>query len=108
MADHSFSNARTFPEIQKAHQTWWKNYNAEDHYGHRERQDGRHSPEAVLRGRLGRTFPEEVLARVPLRKLLNRGVVGAAVANGALEDGRIGGQAGDRVLFDVVGQSAGV
>jgi hypothetical protein len=64
MADHSFSNARTFPEIQKAHRTWWKNYNAEDHYGHRERQDGRHSPEAVLRGRLGRTFPEEVLARV--------------------------------------------
>lgn len=64
MADHSFSNARTFPEIQKAHQTWWKNYNAEDHYGHRERQDGRHNPEAVLRGRLGRTFPEEVLARV--------------------------------------------
>jgi transposase len=64
MADHSFSNARTWPEIQKAHQTWWKNYNAEDHYGHRERQDGRHSPEAVLRGRLGRTFPEEVLSRV--------------------------------------------
>src|SRR5258708_21436703 len=64
MADHSFSNARTFPEIQKAHRTWWKNYNAEDHYGHRERQDGRHSPEAVLRGRLGRTFPEEVLPRV--------------------------------------------
>ena len=64
MADHSFSNARTWPEIQKAHQTWWKNYNAEDHYGHRERQDGRHSPEAVLRGRLGRTLPEEVLSRV--------------------------------------------
>jgi transposase len=64
MADHSFSNARTFPEIQKAHRTWWKNYNAEDHYGHRERQDGRHSPEAVLRGRLGRTLPEEVLSRV--------------------------------------------
>ncbi len=63
-AETSISNARTFPEIQKAHQTWWKNYNAEDHYGHRERQDGRHSPEAVLRGRLGRTLPEEVLARV--------------------------------------------
>jgi transposase len=64
MADHSFSNARTWPEIQKAHQTWWKNYNAEDHYAHRERQDGRHSPEAVLRGRLGRTLPEEILSRV--------------------------------------------
>ena len=64
MADHAFSNARTWPEIQKAHQTWWKNYNAEDHYAHRERQDGRHSPSAVLRGRLGRTYPEEVLSRV--------------------------------------------
>src|SRR2546428_6079968 len=61
MADHSFSNPRTFPEIQKAHQTWWNNYNAEDHYAHRERQDGRHSPEAVLRGRLGRNLPEKVL-----------------------------------------------
>src|SRR5579864_560614 len=28
------------------------------------RQDGRHSPEAVLRGVLGRTYPEEVLSRV--------------------------------------------
>jgi hypothetical protein len=64
MADHAFSNARSWPEIQKAHRTWWENYNAEDHHAHRERQDGRHSPEAVLRGRLGRTFPEEVLARV--------------------------------------------
>ena len=64
MADHAFSNARTWPEIQEAHQTWWKNYNAEDHYAHRKRQDGRHSPSAVLRGRLGRTYPEEVLSRV--------------------------------------------
>jgi putative transposase len=64
LADHAFSNARTWPEIQQAHQTWWKNYNSEHHYAHRERQDGRHSPEAVLRGALGRTYPEEVLSRV--------------------------------------------
>jgi hypothetical protein len=64
MADHAFSNTRSWPEIQKAHRTWWENYNAEGHYAHRERHDGRHSPEAVLRGRLGRTFPEEVLSRV--------------------------------------------
>jgi hypothetical protein len=44
-------------------QTWWQNYNVEHHYAHRERQDGRHSPEAVLRGMLGRTIPEEVLSR---------------------------------------------
>jgi hypothetical protein len=64
LADHTFSNARNWPEIQQAHQTWWKNYNIEDHYAHRERQDGRHSPDAVLRGVLGRTYPEEVLSRV--------------------------------------------
>src|SRR5207302_8685711 len=62
-ADHACSNARTWPEIQQAHQTWWKNYNSEHHYAQRERQDGRHSPSEVLRGVLGRTYPEEVLSR---------------------------------------------
>jgi hypothetical protein len=64
LADHAFSNARTWPEIQQAHQTWWTNYNIEHHYAHRERQDGRHSPSEVLRGMLGRTYPQEVLSRV--------------------------------------------
>jgi hypothetical protein len=64
LADHDFSNARTWPEMLQAHQKWWTNYNRESHYAHRERQDGRHSPEAVLRGVLGRTYPEEVLSRV--------------------------------------------
>ena len=50
--------------MQQAHLTWWKHYNREHHYAHRERQDGRHSPEAVLRGVLGRTYPDEVLSRV--------------------------------------------
>ena len=63
LADHAFSNACTWPEIQQAHQTWWNNYNSEHHYAHRERQDGRHSPYAVLRGMLGRIIPEEVLSR---------------------------------------------
>jgi putative transposase len=63
LADHAFSNARTWPEIQQAHQTWWTNYNSEHHYAHRVRQDGRHSPSDVLRGVLGRTFPDEVLSR---------------------------------------------
>jgi hypothetical protein len=62
--DHEFSNARTWPELELAHQTWWTHYNTEDHFAHRERQDRRHSPEAVLRGVLGRTYPEVVLSRV--------------------------------------------
>lgn len=64
LGDHAFSNARTWPDMQQAHRTWWQHYNVEHHYAHRERQDGRHSPEAVLRGVLGRTYPEEVLSRV--------------------------------------------
>jgi len=63
LADHAFSKARTWPEIQQAHRTWWVNYNTEHHAAHLARQDGRHSPNAVLRGVLGRTFPEEVLSR---------------------------------------------
>ncbi len=63
LADHAFSQARTWPEIQQAHRTWWVNYNTEKHYAHRMRQDGRYSPSEVLRGVLGRTFPEEVLSR---------------------------------------------
>ena len=63
LGDHAFSNARTWPEMQQTHRTWWQNYNSEHHYAHRERQDGRHSPYAVLRGALGRTVPEEVLSR---------------------------------------------
>src|SRR5260370_759042 len=64
LADHAFSNARTWPEIQQAHKTWWTTYNSEHHFAHRERQDGRHSPSEVLRGVLGRPYPEEVLTRV--------------------------------------------
>jgi putative transposase len=63
LADHAFSNARNWAEIQQAHQTWWNNYNSEHHYAHRERKVRRHSPEAVLRGMLGRFIPEEVLSR---------------------------------------------
>jgi len=63
LADFAFAKARTWSEIQQAHRTWWVNYNIEKHYAHQTRQDGRHSPTEVLRGVLGRTFPEEVLSR---------------------------------------------
>src|SRR6266849_4797425 len=64
LADHGFSNARTWPEMLSEHQKWWDHYNHEHHFAHRARQDGRHSPHDVLRGVLGRTYPGEVLSRV--------------------------------------------
>ena len=65
LADHAFSNARTWPEIQQAHQTWWTNYNTEHHYAHRERQDGRHSPRTCCVG----------CWDAPIRKRCSRGSV---------------------------------
>ena len=62
LADFAFAKARTWLEIQQAHRIWWVNYNIERHSAHREHQDGRHSPAAVLRGVLGRTVPEEALS----------------------------------------------
>ncbi len=64
LADHGFSNARTWPEMLYEHKKWWTHYNIEHHFAHRARQDGRHSPLEVLRGVLGRTYPEEVLSRI--------------------------------------------
>src|SRR5271157_4445441 len=57
LADHAFSNARTWPEMLQEHKRWWTNYNSEHHFAHRERQDGRHSPSEVLRGVLGTDLP---------------------------------------------------
>src|SRR5260370_4732201 len=57
LADHAFSNARTWPEMQQAHQTWWTHYNTEDHFAHRERQDGRHSDSRRLARGLGANLP---------------------------------------------------
>ena len=64
MADYGFSNARTWPEMLSEHQKWWNHYNREHHFAHRARQNGWHSPQDVLRGVLGRTYPEVVLSRV--------------------------------------------
>ena len=72
MADYGFSNERTWPEMLSEHQKWWDHYNREHHFAHRARQDGRHSPVDVLRGVLGRTYPDEVLSRVLYATQLTR------------------------------------
>jgi putative transposase len=64
LANYGFSKATTWPEMVSEHQKWMRNYNIEHHFAHRERQDGRHSPDDVLRGVLGRTYPEPVLDRI--------------------------------------------
>jgi hypothetical protein len=60
LADYGFSKTTTWAEMVSEHQKWMRNYNIEHHFPHWERQDGRHSPDEVLRGVLSRTSPEPV------------------------------------------------
>ncbi len=48
MADWHFARAETFTELAEAHDTWREDYNAQRHWAHEKREDGRRSPEAVL------------------------------------------------------------
>src|SRR6266699_6580423 len=48
LADHAFSNARTWPQIQQAHQKWVRDYNSQRHWAHEQRVDGCHSPAQVI------------------------------------------------------------
>ena len=64
MADYHFAHATTWDDVYWVHHQWVRDYNVEDYWAHRTRQDGRHSPEAVL-GRLQLDpCPPDVLHRI--------------------------------------------
>ncbi len=48
MADWHFAQAHTCEELVTGHEKWVADYNYQVHWGHRDRQDGRHSPAEVL------------------------------------------------------------
>jgi transposase InsO family protein len=48
MADWHFAKAETFPDLARAHDTWMEDYNAQRHWAHEGREDGRRSPRDVL------------------------------------------------------------
>lgn len=62
LVDYYLNKAPTLDEMKKAHRKFIRDYNCHIHFAHRERQDGRHSPQDVLRGVLGRTLPAPTLA----------------------------------------------
>jgi hypothetical protein len=64
LADYYLNKAPTLDEMKKAHRKFIRDYNCQIHFAHRERQDGRHSPQDVLRGVLARTLPAPTLARI--------------------------------------------
>jgi hypothetical protein len=64
LADYYLNKASTLVEMKKAHRKFIRDYNTQIHFAHRERQDGRHSQEDVLRGVLARTLPAPQLSRI--------------------------------------------
>jgi putative transposase len=48
MADWHFAKVETFDDLARAHDTWREDYNAQRHWAHEGREDGRHSPQDVL------------------------------------------------------------
>ncbi len=63
MADWHFSEAESWPELVVVHDRFVENYNAQSHFAHRERDDGRRSPREVLGFATGVRHREEELRR---------------------------------------------
>ncbi len=63
MADYGFAAATTWEELLRVHEHWMEDYNAQMHWAHRQREDGRHSPDEVLDGARGAAVDEETLRR---------------------------------------------
>jgi putative transposase len=64
MADAKFARARSWEELIATHRTWMHDYNAQRHWAHEKREDGCHSPAAVLGEQKGTVYPESVLNRI--------------------------------------------
>ncbi|MCA1837683.1 MAG: DDE-type integrase/transposase/recombinase, partial [Actinobacteria bacterium] len=63
MADYHFSGAESWQELVEAHAKWVRDYNEQSHWAHRERKDGRRSPQEVLGWLTGVRYREEDLLR---------------------------------------------
>jgi putative transposase len=63
MADWHFGRAESWPELVAAHDAWVEDYNAQAHWAHRGRKDGRRSPQEVLGWLTGVRYRPEDLER---------------------------------------------
>ena len=63
MADWHFARAESWQELTLAHDRFVEDYNAQSHWAHREREDGRRSPSEVLGFVSGVRHREEELRR---------------------------------------------
>jgi putative transposase len=98
MADYGFAAATTWEALLRVHEQWMEEHNAQVHWAHQQREDGRQRLAAVLDGTVGRPIDEPTLHRVCYTVRFGRilGTAGAA----RFRHGRIDGErglAGERV-----------
>ena len=76
MADWHFARARTWEELVAVHDRWMADYNAQVHWAHRDRADGRRRPLTVLGWVIGTVHDpdrlEAVFGRVRFERRLDR------------------------------------
>jgi putative transposase len=63
MADWDFTRATSWAELLATHERWVVNYNYQDHWAHRQRDESARSPAAVLAWVRGRAFSPDELHR---------------------------------------------
>lgn len=63
LTDFAFARATTWEAMLEIHAQFVRDYNAQVHWAHRERQDERHSPMQVLGWVKGTVYPEAVIHR---------------------------------------------
>ncbi|PLS87173.1 MAG: hypothetical protein CYG60_03275, partial [Actinobacteria bacterium] len=69
MADWTFAQAESWPDLVEAHDRFVEDYNVQPHWAHREREDGRRSPAEVLAFATGVRHREEELKRPSSRRV---------------------------------------
>ena len=64
MADAKFARATSWEEALAIHRHFMHDYNVQLHWAFEQREDGKHSPAAVLGDQKGTVYPESVLSRI--------------------------------------------
>ena len=64
MADYRFAQATSWADLRAIHDQWFADYNWQDHWAHRHRDDGRRSPAEVLGWVHGRVRTDAELGRL--------------------------------------------
>jgi hypothetical protein len=64
MADWHFAQAENWAQLREMHDRWVADFNFQQHWAHRERQDDRHSPAEVLGWVHGAVRTDEELDRI--------------------------------------------